>query len=135
MARVMLDTNTCIYALKNDPPEVRRRLTVLTPGSIALSSLVVAELWHGIAKSSRRARNIAALQEFLENLAVLDWPAGAAPIYGEIRASLEREGRLIGGTNMLIAAHAIYEGAILITRNLGEFRRVSGLRVQNWVKS
>jgi tRNA(fMet)-specific endonuclease VapC len=130
----MLDTNTCIYVMKQAPLAVKRRFDEFAPGSLAISALVVAELWHGVAKSEFRRRNKTALQEFLANLQILDWPSEAAPIYGEIRAALERAGRLIGGMDMLIAAHALHERAGLVTRNLAEFRRVPGLRVENWVK-
>ncbi|MGH7880744.1 MAG: type II toxin-antitoxin system VapC family toxin [Candidatus Binataceae bacterium] len=122
-----------MYVMKHNPPEVRRRFDQFRPGALSISALVAGELWHGVAKSRLRARNDTALRQFLANLQVLDWPTEAASIYGEIRAALERQGRLIGGMDMLIAAHAMQAQAVLVTRNAREFRRVRGLRLENWV--
>lgn len=131
--RFMLDTNICIYIMKSRPPEVRHRLQGMVVGEVGVSSIVVAELWHGIHKSRRVRHNAAALEDFLEYCEVLDWPEAAAPIYGKIRSSLEAEGRIIGGNNLLIAAHAVHAGVTLVTNNNREFQRVPGLQVENWV--
>lgn len=100
---------------------------------MAVSALVAGELWHGVAISQSRARSEAALNQFLANLQILEWPARAARIYGELRAALERAGRVIGAMDMLIAAHARHEDATLITHDLAEFNRVEGLRVDSWI--
>jgi len=132
MHRLMLDTNICIYAIKGQPPEVRRRLESTRLEDVAISSIVAGELWTGVAKSREHRRNEQALQEFLAFVTVLDWPAGAAAAYGRIRARLESLGHPIGAMDMLIAAHAVHEGATLVTRNRGEFERVAGLKVETW---
>lgn len=130
--RYMLDTNICIYTMKRHPPEVHRRLSRVSVDEVAISSIVLAELWHGVRKSQRREHNAAALTDFLAFCQVRDWPRGAAPIYGDIRSTLERQGQVIGANDLLIAAHAIHAGATLATNNGRELERVPGLVVENW---
>jgi tRNA(fMet)-specific endonuclease VapC len=128
----MLDTNICIHAIKRNAPEVVRRLEGLDAGGTVISSIVAAELWTGVMKSGNRRRSEQALRAFLGLVEVLSWPAGAAPIYGQIRAALEAKGQLIGPMDLLIAAHALHEKLTLVTRNHGEFVRVEGLKVETW---
>jgi tRNA(fMet)-specific endonuclease VapC len=135
MARLMLDTNICIYAIRGNAPEVRRRLETTRPEDVAISSVVAAELWTGVMKSRARQHNEQALKEFLAFVEVLDWPAEAARVYGEIRAGLEAKGRSIGAMDLLIAAHAVHERATLVTRNRDEFTRVDRLKVEGWEKT
>ncbi len=132
MRDLMLDTNICIHAIKRNAPEVLRRLEKTSPQDVAISSIVAAELWTGVMKSRERQRNERALGEFLAFVEVLDWPAEAASIYGEIRAGLEAKGRSIGAMDLLIAAHAAHLRAALVTRNRNEFTRVEGLKVLTW---
>jgi tRNA(fMet)-specific endonuclease VapC len=132
MARLMLDTNVSIHIIKGNVPEIRDRLEVFPPQEVAISSIVEAELWVGVMKSRLRQRSQEALKWFLSFVDVLDWPTGAAILYGEIRAQLEKKGRPIGALDLLIAAHAMYEHAILATRNRREFERVDGLRLEVW---
>lgn len=133
--RYMLDTNTCIYIIKHHPPEVKKRLRKIPVGDVVVSSIVVAELCYGVTQSQRTKDNQAALDDFLEYLLVLDWPAEAAVPYGEGRTHLKKKGTPIGAMDLLIAAHAIAENAILVTDNITEFRRVPKLKVENWVRS
>lgn len=135
MVRVMLDSDICIESMRRRSPEVRHHLERLAPGEAAISSIVAAELWTGVMKS--RAPTVAAdaVRQFLALVTVLDWPAEAAHVYGEIRSSLEASGRSIGAMDLLIAAHAIHEKATLVTRNQSEFRRVTGLRVESWARA
>ena len=128
----MLDTDICVDVLRHRSPEVRRRLERAAPGEVFLSSIVAAELWAGAAKSRQFERGADALREFMAFVTVLDWPAEAAEVYGRIRERLESAGHPIGAMDMLIAAHAIHEGATLVTRNRGEFERVAGLKVETW---
>lgn len=132
MRRFMLDTNICIHVIKRNAPELIRHLERARPGDIAISSVVAAELWTGVMKSRERGRNQRALQDFLAIVEVLDWPAEAALIYGEIRADLESKGRPIGAMDWMIAAHAVHDSATLVTRNIDEFRRVQRLKVESW---
>jgi len=133
MARLMLDTNICIHAIDRNVPEVVQRLQRSRPEDLAISSIVAAELWTGVMKSRARQREAEALNQFLTFVEVLGWPVEAARIYGEIRATLEAKGRPIGAMDMLIAAHALHENATLVTRNVGEFAQVEGLKIENWV--
>lgn len=134
MTRLMLDSNTCIHILRFQPEGLRRRVRSFAPGEIAISSIVSAELWLGVASSRHQIQNRSAVTEFLRFVSVRDWPSEAAPLYGELRAHLERTGQVIGAMDMLIAAHALHERATLITDNLAEFRRVPELRLENWIR-
>jgi len=128
----MLDTNICIYIMKRRSDALQERLRRILPGEIRLSCVVLAELWYGVSKSTRREHNEAALSDFLSVVAVDDWPAQAAPIYGDVRAFLESEGRTIGGNDLLIASHALVRNAILVTSNTREFERVPDLAIEDW---
>lgn len=130
--RYLLDTDICIYIMKSQPPSVRTRLRKIPVGNVAVSAIVLAELQYGISKSSRREHNAAALQDFLEYCPVEDWPQAAAGVYGDIRMALERSGSPIGGNDLLIAAHAIHVKATLVTHNSREFKRVPGLKTEDW---
>ena len=130
--RFMLDTNICIYIIKQKPPEVLVRFNSYVVGDIAVSSITVAELQFGVQKSQQPERNQQALNHFLLPLTVVDFDQTAATTYGEVRASLERQGRPIGPLDMLIAAHALNLKLTLATNNAGEFARVQGLVVENW---
>ncbi|CAK7034619.1 MAG: tRNA(fMet)-specific endonuclease VapC [Desulfovibrio sp.] len=131
--RVLLDTNICIYMIKNKPPEVRKHFELLVPGDIAISSITVAELQYGVEKSAAREKNALALEAFLLPLEVASFDTDSALAYGKIRAGLERQGTPIGGMDMLIAAQAIAQGFTLVTHNLKEFNRVPGLKCETWV--
>jgi tRNA(fMet)-specific endonuclease VapC len=127
----MLDSDICIDVMRGRSA-TRARLERTDREDVAVSSIVAAELWAGVSKSINPERSKSAVVALLAYIKVLDWPAEAATSYGEIRARLEASGRSIGAMDLLIAAHAIHEKAILVTRNLAEFRRVSGLRVEGW---
>ena len=128
----MLDSDICIEVMRGRALAIRNRLERAGRESVAVSSIVAAELWTGVSKSLYTEQSRDAVRAFLAFVIVLDWPAEAAMIYGEIRARLERSGRSIGAMDLLIAAHAVQEKATLVTRNQSEFRRVSGLKVVNW---
>lgn len=127
-AAYMLDTNVCIAALRRER-EVQR---LPPPPRCTLSQIIVAELWAGVEKSDRRNEQAARLERFLETFTLLDFDEVAARCYGEIRAELERRGSSIGPLDLLIAAHARSVGAIMLTGNFDEFRRVPGLQVLRW---
>ena len=127
----LLDTNICIYAIKHRPPRVIERLRAHEADGLGISSISVAELFFGAAKSGS-ARNLAALRHFLEPLEIADCDVAAAEIYGEVRLSLERAGTPIGPLDTQIAAHSLSLGAVLVTNNTREFERVPGLMLENW---
>ena len=130
----MLDTNACIHVITGRVPSVRARLQAIPPEQIGLSAVVVAELQFGIslAAPTRRQTNQEALDRFLEMVAVEDWPAEAAALYGEQRAALRRLGQTIGANDLLIGCHALHRQRALVTQNLREFVRLQGLRVEDW---
>lgn len=129
----MLDTNICIYIIKRKPPAVHERLAKLPVDQIAVSSITLGELRHGVEKSSARERNERVLHQFLAHVAVLTWDDAAAVHYGEIRAFLERKGTPIGAMDLMIAAHARSRQATLVTHNSREFQRVPDLLWEDWV--
>lgn len=108
MIRYMLDTDACIALIKNRPETMRRRLLDLSPQAVGVSSIVTAELWFGISRSRQKKKNEAALKDFLEYASPLDWPVDAAPLHGEIRAGLQKQGTPIGAMDLLIAVHTLF---------------------------
>lgn len=128
----MLDTNICIYAMKNKPEKVLQRLKEEINDGVCISSITLAELEYGMKHSSNPAKNEQALLRFLLPFDVLPYGAAAASEYGEIRAYLQKAGTPIGAMDMLIAAHAKSEDIVLVTNNTREFDRVVGLELENW---
>jgi tRNA(fMet)-specific endonuclease VapC len=104
----------------------------MRPGSVGISIITISELQFGAAKSQNPQRNCSALEQFLLPLEILDYDSAAASYYGDVRARLEKSGTPIGPLDTLIAAHALSLNAVLVTNNLSEFRRVSGLKVEDW---
>ncbi len=131
--RFMLDTDCCISLIKRKPAEVLRRLTSLAAGEAGLSAVTLAELRFGVAKSAERERNNRALDEFLLPLEIADFDEAAADSYGKVRAGLEAAGTPIGPLDTMIGAHALNLGAVLVTHNTREFRRIPGLTVEDWL--
>ena len=131
--RYMLDTNICIYAIKNRPASVLAALRAKQSGGIGISSISVAELYFGAEKSGS-PRNLQALQHFLEPLEIADFDLAAAQAYGKLRHTLEGTGIPIGPLDTQIAAHALVLGVCLVTNNTREFERVPGLQLENWAE-
>ncbi len=130
--RYLLDTNICIYIRRHQPPEVLARFRRLKPGEAAISVITSGELLYGAEKSQYRARAIQQLEELATLIPVLPLPGTAAHTYGVIRRQLEIRGEIIGNNDLWIAAHAKAAELILVTNNEREFKRVPGLKVQNW---
>ena len=128
----MLDTNICIYAIKEKPQKVIDRVRALRMSDLGISSIVLSELEYGAEKSSNSVQNRVALMQFLAGIDIAGYDAAAARHYGEIRTYLESNGQIIGAMDMLIAAHARSLGVILVTNNEKEFGRVPGLKIENW---
>ncbi|WP_231702655.1 type II toxin-antitoxin system tRNA(fMet)-specific endonuclease VapC [Desulfocucumis palustris] len=129
----MLDTNICIYIIKKKPIKVVETLKRLDIGDVCISTITLAELEYGVEKSQHREKNKIALTSFLSPLEILPFSEKAAAISGEIRATLEKKGQIIGAYDLLIAAHALSESLILVTNNTNEFKRIPSLTLQNWV--
>ena len=132
MLKYLLDTNIVIYVIKRRPIEVMGVFNE-NAGRMAISAITLSELHHGAEKSAKVAQNLAVVEEFASLLDVLPYTSKASMHYGSIRTALEKVGRPIGVNDLHIAAHARSEGLTLITNNVGEFERVPGLLVENWV--
>jgi tRNA(fMet)-specific endonuclease VapC len=132
-ARYMLDTNICIYLRQNRPPEVTARFRRMQHGDAVLSVITYGELLYGAERSQHRTHALESLSRLASLLSVLPLPGDAAGAYGEIRAVLEAHGEMIGGNDLWIAAHAKSLGVTLVTNNEREFKRIPGLKLQNWV--
>lgn len=130
----MLDTNICIYAIKNKPEQVFQKIRDNLQKGLCISSITLAELEHGISKSNYPEKNRAALTKFLVIIEVLPFDEAAAGEYGKICAYLQRQGTPIGTMDMLIAGHARARDCILVTNNVREFERVPGLVIENWAE-
>lgn len=131
--RFMLDTDMCIALIKRKPVKTLRKIMSLTPGEAGISAITLAELRFGVAKSAQKERNSQALDEFLLPLEIADFDEGAADVYGETRFALERAGTPIGPLDTQIGAHALSLGAVLVTHNTREFRRIRGLSIEDWL--
>jgi len=128
----LLDTNTCIYAIKREPA-VLRRLQKHSPDDLGVSAITVAELWFGAAKSSRPQTTRASVDAFLKPFEILPFAGEAAQEYAQIRAQLERAGLAIGERDLLIAAIAKSRRLTVVTHKVREFSRVDGLKVEDWL--
>lgn len=131
--RYLFDTDICVGLIRRKSPALLKRARACAPGDLGISSITLAELCFGAAKSSNPRQNGEALRSFLAPFEVAPFEAGAAGYYGILRAELERLGSVIGPLDMLIAAHALSLNVVLITNNVREFRRVHGLRWENWL--
>jgi tRNA(fMet)-specific endonuclease VapC len=133
--KFLLDTDICIYIRRRRPPELLQRFLRLKVGEAAISVITFGELIYGAEKSKQREAAIRQLEELASLLPVLALPVDTGRYYGAIRAELEARGQVIGNNDLWIAAHAKAAKLTLVTNNEREFRRVSGLEIQNWAKS
>ena len=133
MPRYLLDTNICIYIKNHRPAEVLARFSKLPPGKVAMSAITYGELCFGAEKSSKPKETRQILEHLIALIPVLPLDATASMHYGKIRQSLQVSGKLIGNNDLWIAAHALAGKLILVTNNVAEFKRVPGLKVENWV--
>ena len=131
--RYLLDTNICIYIAKHNPPAVRARFERHAANELAMSVVTLGELRHGAEKSQAREKALATLNRLEASIQVAPLTETAGEHYGQIRATLETRGQIIGNNDLWIAAHARAEGWILVTNNESEFKRVEGLQLENWV--
>ena len=130
----MLDTNICIYLIKQKPASVLEKFNDMVPGQVVLSVITLAELEYGARKSAAVEKNLAALHQFLIPFDVLPFDYNATIEYGIVRAELEAKGIPIGPLDTFIAAHAKSVNHILVTNNEKEFNRVTGLQTENWTR-
>jgi tRNA(fMet)-specific endonuclease VapC len=132
MLRYLLDTNICIYVIKQRPRPLLESFN-RHAGHMAMSAITLSELLHGVEKSAAPERSLAVVENFCSRLDVLAYGPKASLHNGQIRADLERQGLPIGINDLHIAAHARSEGLTLVSNNLREFQRVDGLLLENWV--
>jgi tRNA(fMet)-specific endonuclease VapC len=130
--KLMLDTNICIYIIKQNPQKVLKHFRNYSIGDIGISSITLAELQYGVAKSHHVQRNQEALKEFVLPLETTHFDEEAAKAYGVVRAELEKIGKSIGSMDTLIGAHALSLGVTLVTNNTKEFRKIKNLKVVDW---
>ena len=125
--KYMLDTNICIYAIKQEPEVVLQKI-------LCISSITYAELMHGVEKSQAKDKNRLALTLLLSPIEIVDFDSHAAEEYGKIKADLQSQGKIIGPMDLLIASHAKSKGLTIVTNNTKEFKRVNHLNVEDWSK-
>ena len=133
MYKYMLDTNICIYTIKNRPSQVRDAFT-RHQDQLCVSTVTAMELIFGAEKSAAPEKNLAVIEAFLARLALLDYDLHAAEHTGQLRAELQKLGTPIGPYDQMIAGHARSLGLIVVTNNEREFEHVSGLRMENWAR-
>lgn len=132
--RYMLDTNICIYLMKNQPPQVRARFADCFVGDVVISAITLAELAFGVASSGEaRANNQVQLESLLEDILVAPFDTAAARTYGPLRAAYRARNK--EALDKLIASHAISLGVTLVTNNEADFRGFPGLAVENWINA
>ena len=130
----LLDTDICIYIAKQKAVAASARLAALKPGSVGMSVITYGELLFGATKSTARQRALDVIADLAKRIPVLELSSEAGLRYGEIRAQLESRGTPIGANDLWLAAHALAENLILVTNNVAEFKRIKGLKIENWAK-
>jgi len=131
MLRYMLDTNICIFTIKNKPAQVREAFN-RHHGQLCISTITLMELIYGAEKSAAAQKNLAVVEGFVARLEVLPYDNDAAAHTAMIRAELARAGTPIGPYDQMIAGHGRSQGLVIVTNNLREFERVAGLRTEDW---
>ena len=129
----LLDTNICIYAINNRYPKLKQKLLTVLPDDIAVSSITVGELEYGAAKSKWGDRTRQTMYAFLSNYTILPFDNADAICFGNLRAALASAGTPIGAYDVMIAAQGLAKGLTVVTHNTGEFSRVPGLNLEDWV--
>ncbi len=132
MIQYLLDTNTCIFLIKSRSQTLFDKVAAHRPGEIGISSITLAELEYGVSKSAHPERNREALRMFTIPLEVAPFDDASAEHYGKVRSTLEAAGSPIGPLDTLIAAHGLALNAVVVTNNTREFKKVAGLRVEDW---
>ncbi|MCH7894978.1 MAG: tRNA(fMet)-specific endonuclease VapC [Proteobacteria bacterium] len=133
MIKYMLDTNILIYTIRKRPKKVRDAFKEYSD-YLSMSAITLGELVYGAEKSAQPARNLADIEALAARVEVLAFDSQAAQHFGQVRAELAKAGKPIGPYDSMIAGHARSRGLILVTNNLREFKRVPGLRLENWVR-
>ena len=130
----LLDTNICIYIIKNKYIEIAKKISKVGIENISVSSITIAEMEYGIAKSSRPQEAESKLYEFLVPFTIVDFNTNSARYYGKIRNELNAKGTPIGSMDLMIASIAMASEMKIVTNNVKEFERIPGLQIENWIK-
>ena|ERR1700691_2168995 len=133
-AGYLLDTNIASCIIKGNSPAVDRRLVKVPMAQLAISAVTEGELRFGAARLPHAARLHAMIEDFFLRVAILAWDSDAARQYGQVRATLEREGQPMGNLDVMIAAHALAVGAVLVTDDRA-FGRIKKLKIEDWTKA
>ena len=128
----MLDTCICVYYLRAKNENLLRKVRSFNPRKIKIPAIVLAELLHGAYHSKRVEENLQDTIDFVADFEIIPFDRFEADAYGQILASLERKGQVIGNNDMLIAATALVRNAVLVTNNTSEFSRIDGLKLDDW---
>ena len=131
--RYLFETNTVSYVIKGNFPQIRERLLRVPISEVGISVITEAELRFGAARLPQATKLATVVEEFLLRVEVLPWHSQAAQHYARLRAALEERGEPMGNLDLMIAAQALFAGAILVS-NDRVFRRVKGLKVEDWSK-
>jgi tRNA(fMet)-specific endonuclease VapC len=129
----LIDTSICVAILRGASPRIGPRFRAAMSSGISISAISAAELHHGLARCAYRERNRRDLENLLGSVRVLPFDANAAEAFGVVRSYLQSRGSVIGPFDLLIAAHAIAENAVLVTNNTREFSRVPMLEIEDWL--
>lgn len=129
----MLDTDICSYILKERPISPLEKFSTIRTSWMTVSIITVAELLYGVTSSPNKKIDIIVIDKFLSRLKVLNWDRDAANEYAKLRATLEKNGKISGNMDMMIAAHALSVNATLVSNNLRHFASVPKLKTENWV--
>lgn len=130
--RYLLDTNICIYFSKRNHAGLLAKLTQVPVDEAGISVVTYGELVYGAFKSERRKENLHTIGEFIEAFRPLALPVEAGHSYGRIKETLRAKGQIIGENDLWIASHALAEDYILVTNNVREFKRIKGLKIEDW---
>ncbi len=130
----LLDSNICIFLIRNKTLLLRERIKMYSPSLLHLSVITVAELEYGAAKSKNPVKEHQAVLDFVSPFKIIDFKPNDAENFGLIRAYLEKKGTPIGSYDMEIAAQAMTNNLIVVTNNVGEFERVPWIKVEDWTK-
>lgn len=129
----LLDTNICIYIIKEKPRQVLEKFEQIDPSAVGISVITLAELEYGAAKSADPQKNYQVIEDFVTYLDVFNWDVRVSRIYGEVRADLEQKRTPMGLLDTQIAAHCLSLDRVLVTNNGREFERIPDLKLENWV--
>ncbi len=135
MTRYLLDTNIASDVIRGKPPQVRERLITVPVHEVGISAVTQGELIYGLARRGNPKGLTALVREFLVRVEVLPWTAEVANVYGSLRAACSSRGVTLGALDMMIAAHACAEKAILVTRDKAFSLLSEELQVEDWYES